>query len=43
MNEENNPVITQINNRFEDLYKKVEELKLGKMFNDYGEKDLERF
>ena len=33
----------EVNEKFEDIYKRIEEIRLGKMFNDYGEKDIEKF
>ena len=38
--EEGVSVLEDINEKFEDLYRKVEEIRLGKMFNEYGEKDI---
>ena len=35
--------LEDINRKFEDVYQKIEEVKLGKMFNEYGEKDIEKF
>ena len=41
--EEGVSILEDINEKFDDLYRKVEEIRLGKMFNDYGEKDIERY
>lgn len=38
--EETNPVLKEINNKFEDIYRRLEEFKLGKMFNEYGDKEV---
>ena len=35
--------LEDINRKFEDVYQKIEEVKLGKMFNEYGEKEIEKF
>ena len=33
-------IIEEINSKFEDLYRRIEEVKVGKIMNDYGERDL---
>lgn len=37
------PILAEINLRFEDVYRKLEEVKLGRAFNHYGEKDIQNF
>lgn len=36
-------LIDDINRKFMEMNEKIEEVRLGKMFNDYGEKDIEKF